>query len=240
MGHKKFALIALLVTSSSVYATTATTVIGQSYQSTQGGGPFRYAYATTLNGTPFDASTYNPTFQPWGESWSDPAASAYLLNAHNFSGVDQTLGSSFYSKDGVELHPGSIAEFSVLRYIVPVTGYYSVVGTFSRADMLSDAGNGVAVSVGYNGSTIWDNNGNNIIAPIFGSSLAFNLQNMHLAGGDNLYFFVGRNGTDYSNDLTNLTGTITFSDSQAAPEPSTYALGLTGLAGLFFARRRRA
>lgn len=234
MGFKPILIIGLLFTAS-LQAASVTMSLGTPFQPTQAGGPFRYGWATTLNGTVYDASNYNGSWQPWGESWSDPSASAYLLIGHNSSGTPQTLGSSVYSTDGVLLHPGSIAEFSVLRFIAPLTGYYSIVGTFARADM-DNTGNGVAVSVGAAGRTIWDNNGSNILAAQYGSTLAFNLVNLPVVAGDNFYFFVGHNG-DLTNDLTFLSGQITISDSPV-PEPSTYALGLTGLIGLLVARRR--
>ena len=151
----------------------------------------------------------------------------------NTTGSNQTVGSSvapnnslvFYTRTGLTL----------LRFLVPTTGYYVIAGAFSGAANSPSSSTDAIYLTNGSGSIL-----STLYAPVTGT-LAMGSSNPlfdqidFLSAGETVDFLVAGTYSGSGNSLaTALMATIT---TVATPEPTSLLLGLGGL-GLLFIRRR--
>ena len=186
-------------------------------------GVWRYGWTQTVGGS-FNDSTLSGT-DAEGEFWRNGKTNI----GYNNSSLTVT-GSTYSILPGqLHLHPGQGGEVSVLRFITPAAGQYSLSASFIGLDFGGPTTTDVHVllnSVALFDAGVW----------AFGSGPSYQAV-LTLQAGDQVDFAVGfgSNGNYYS-DTTGLTAQIS-----AVPEPETLALMLVGLGCVsFFANRRRS
>ena len=185
-------------------------------------GVWRYGWTQTVGGS-FNDSTLSGT-DAEGEFWRNGKTNI----GYNNSSLTVT-GSTYSILPGqLHLHPGQGGEVSVLRFITPAAGQYSLSASFIGLDFGGPTTTDVHVLL--NSVSLFSG-----AVSAFGSGPTY--QNvLSLQAGDQIDFAVGfgSNGNYYS-DTTGLTAQIS-----AVPEPETLALILVGLGCVsFFANRRR-
>lgn len=125
---------------------------------------------------------------------------------------------------------GLIYESAIYTYKVPVAGVYDISGTFQKA-----GANDTYVFVKHNRDFIWNNTF--LAATPTGTQASFNLENLTLATGDEIYYGVGCGPSlkDFG-DLTYLKGQINL-----VPEPMAAMLFMVGawVMGVVAQKRRR-
>ena len=121
---------------------------------------------------------------------------------------------------------GPCGEYGVVRWTAPASGRIAIASEFVGQDFRPRTTTDAHIL--HNDVHLFDS-----LIEGFGSRASLNIEIMMLVG-DTLDFAVGfgRNST-YFNDSTGLAATITMNDAVAPiPEPSTWILFTTGLAGL--------
>ena len=197
-------------------------------------GNWRYGQESTLGGA-FTLLTGSYTNGPSITGFSG-SVGGFPLVAKNTSGGTVSSGTITMPNDLLLLHPASDGTYSVVRFIAPTAGLYTIAGRFQALDATT-----TDVHVLINNLSGFDSSvtqaGTNP-DPATANRTAFNLART-FAVGDTVDFAVGRgsNGT-YLFDSTGLSATITRS-SASAPDASSLALvALGGLAGFGTFRRR--
>jgi hypothetical protein len=131
----------------------------------------------------------------------------------------------------LNLHPGALGEFVVVRWTAPATGDYNALAWFQGLDVGDDESFGTStdVYIALNGSSIFSG----AIGSYGDTQYAFGLPGSYVQN-DTMDFIVGygADGT-YFNDSTGLSATF-----EAVPEPATMLLVGLGLGGLGLLRRR--
>jgi hypothetical protein len=192
-------------------------------------GPWSYGWSQTLGGT-FNLDAIhvhdNTTgLDVWDGSVVSPLGN-FPIVAHN--GTAQTISYSTvtYSPGQLGLHPGPAGEYSLVRFIAPSSGQYSISGGFVGLDFVGPTTTDVHIL--QNSSAIF-----NGVVNSYGSGPSFSTV-LTLQAGDKLDFAVGfgSNGS-YFYDSTGLAVHIS-----AVPEPATIAMGIIGAIGLIAVRRR--
>lgn len=183
-------------------------------------GVWRYGWTQSLGGS------FNDSTQPGID-----AEGGFWRNGHTNIGYNSTgqtvVGSSYELPVGqLHLHPGQGGEVSVLRFVTPAAGQYTLSASFiglDRAPTTTD------VHVLLNSVSLFDG-----AVAAFKSGPAYQTV-LTLQAGDLVDFAVGfGNNGNYISDTTGLTAQIA-----AVPEPETWALMAAG-AGLLTWRRRVA
>ena len=197
-------------------------------------GNWRYGQESTLGGTfSLLAGSYANGPSITGFSGSP---SGFPVVAKNTSAGTVSSGTITMPNDLLLMHPASDGTYSVVRFIAPTAGLYTIAGRFQALDSTT-----TDVHVLINNLSGFDSSitqaGTNP-DPATANRTAFNLSRT-FAFGDTVDFAVGRgsNGT-YLFDSTGLSATITQS-SASAPDASSLALVVFGgVAGLGAFRRR--
>ncbi len=183
------------------------------------GGAFRYGYETA------PGSTFNLFLTPYNNSgkllgWT--TGSGVPIAAKNIS------GSTFYVQPGdVLLHPDSSGDYSVVRFVAPSSGTYTLSSSFDGGP----SGATTDVHVLLNSVALFNGN-------VSGNVVSYSNSHLALSGGDEVDFAVGY-GIDgsYLSDSTGLLATLT-DVSPATPEPNAL-IGLSGLCAAFGLTRAR-
>ena len=187
-------------------------------------------FTLLANAVPADA--LNPSLESW--QGSTPGFSGgYPVILHNPSGVPQSYGPTATSQpDELLFHPGPTSEYSVLRFVVPASGSYQLLGTFTGRDS-GPATTNVSILL---------NSG--VGSPLFtgdininggGNAASFNLT-QSFSAGDTLDFSIGDGNGTYFNDSTGLKLSVA---SSSAPEPGTLAFLALGGTLVIVHRRRK-
>ena len=167
----------------------------------------------------------------------------YLNNpavGHNNTGSTLNCGSGQHSADKLVLAPGPSGQYSIVRWIAPQAGTYSIDAVFAGLDFVGPTTTDVHVL--YNGTSLFSNLING-----FGNASAKSLATtLSVAANDIIDFAVGfGSNRNYGFDSTSLDATIssaTPTQPESVPEAtstlSLFALGALG-AGSLLKRKRQ-
>lgn len=176
-------------------------------------GVWQYGFSTTLGGT-FTLYTSNsdPDFPPTSlDVWNRPTFANPSV-FHNFTSNQFNFFTVSLAPNQLAFHPGPNGEYSIVRWIAPQSGNYSLATTFSGADVV---GTTTDVHILRNNTSLFSGS---IVG--FGNTRSFS-SNLSLAEGDILDFAVGFGGNGYSADSTGLSVIITSENTPSVPEPSS-------------------
>jgi hypothetical protein len=140
---------------------------------------------------------------------------------------------------GVTFHPSNSRD-SVIRFVAPISGLYSLAGAFSRQDVTGNGG-GTAVSIVSNaGGTPTTLFAADLAASSYGQSTSFGSLSVAMVAGEFIDFTVNRRG-EYSFDSTGIAGTISVPTPGGVPEPESWAMMMIGFGviGVSVRTRRR-
>jgi hypothetical protein len=184
-------------------------------------GVWRYGWAPTVGGS-FSDSTISGVDAEGGFWRNGKTNIGYNSNSQTVFGSTYTL-----LPGQLHLHPGQGGEVSVLRFITPSNGQYSLSASFSGLDFGGPTSTDVHVLL--NSISLFDG-----AVGAFGSGPAYQAV-LTLQAGDQLDFAVGfGSNSNYFSDTTGLTAQIS-----AVPEPGSWALMALGLLALGARTRRR-
>ena len=242
-----FCALLVAVTDSAQASIVTTFNVNQAFVDNETAGPVNpnppYAYGYTSNPTVLTNFSMAGLVHTTGSGFgSQPAFQGYYYPNNvivpaivgNVTASTASTGFATLLAGQLLLHPGGTTSNGFdppysdadLRYTATTTSAYNISGVYSRLDV-----GGTDVNIYINGANVFT-------AQLTSStpSAAFNL-NLSLNAGDLVDFVVGP-GSDgvINNDSTGL-----FANILATPEPSSLvSLGIAGLLGLGFARRRLA
>lgn len=194
-------------------------------------GVWSYGYSTTLGGSLIlhTSTSPNPAYTTINNWHTDLGYGVPAILRNSTAGtVTNDTGTIVLTPGQLASHPGTSAEFSIVRFTSPAAGLINVAGAFQGADL---HGTTTDVHILLNGSSVFAGN-------VYGfgasSSVAFN-GNLSLALGDRLDFVVGWGNGDFTWDSTAISAVIT-----QVPEPGVAAmLALGGLARAYCSLRHR-
>lgn len=194
-------------------------------------------YATQLNYNPDNTS---PDIKGWGT-----AQSVIPFVLQNTGTTAETASNFTLQPLQLNLHPyntnadgttdaGGTRIYSIVRFIVPTTGDYTLSANFTG--IAGDSGGTTTdVHVLVNGTEV---TGGSLNGTTPGGAPSVTLTNFDagiLAPGDTISFAVGDGFNGFNSDSTGLTATIT----TVVPEPSTWAMMAGGLGLLLVGQRFR-
>ncbi|MBP0021345.1 MAG: hypothetical protein J7647_27795 [Cyanobacteria bacterium SBLK] len=200
-------------------------------------GAWQYGWSESLGST-FNLLDGGSLASPTVEHWQAPDGQATGFNSfmmHNLlDEVNLFFETISLEPNQLALHPGENGAYSVLRWVAPETGNYSLSGVFTGQDM--DDRTTSDVHILYNGVSLFSNFVNGSGAA---SAQSFTTTQLFQAG-DVIDFAVGYGANqDWSYDSTGLDATIETVSTEPVPEPSVIS-GLALLAlvasGKFVAR----
>jgi PEP-CTERM motif len=230
------AILLTLVTTGSRLDAQSWSLFNQFSTTTNPSGAWRYGSAPTLGGT-FTLSTVSASTVDGVHAgvvgWRASATSPFVpVVAINTTGSEINDGNVVQPTGAVLVHGEGVGpKAAVVQWIAPTSGLYQLVSSFTGAQISMKAN----VGVFSNSSSVFSGfiQGN-------GGTTSFSSL-LSLTAGTVLSFAVNRDGPEtngFAGNWTALAVNIT-SVSSVVPEPTTYALMLTGLGGLAFVRRRR-
>jgi hypothetical protein len=205
-------------------------------------GVWRYGWSQTL-GSVFNQLSQTDTvcdgkLNRWIGSfssnpyWDNPAV------GHNNTGSTLNCGTGQLPGDEVLLHPGANGQYSILRWVAPETGTYSLSTKFAGADFVGPTTTDVHVL--RNGISIF----NDLVNGFGAASAKSFINTLSLNTGDIIDFAVGFGSNQtFWFDTTSVAATISTSTPTppaSVPEP-TSALSLLafGVFGAGFLLRRK-
>ena len=220
-GFMLFATLLLMLAPAVFGATTGI----DSLFSTQA-GDWRYGYYSS-GSTFVQMNTYTPGAQEWWTTTDNGISSsgAPVLGRSAASTVGEIMGT--LGPGEVYFHPGPSVE-TVLRYIIPIAGDYTVNATFTSLDggdktyRITDG----AVTPVYTSPSLSGT----------GSATTGSFLLTGLSAGATIDIVVNNNGW-FGYDSGKVAATIDYVQT-GVPEPSTLLLLLAGAAGLCTLRRR--
>jgi hypothetical protein len=165
-----------------------------------------------------------------GMWWNGGSIPNSVIVGANKTGATQSYSTIVLPNNTMVIDPESFTALVVFQ--APTTGTYMLTGAFSGVDT---GENGHPVSIDGPSGTVFSST-----ISAFDQSDPFSTT-LSLTAGDVVEFAVhtGSSGCTYCNLSTGLTATFTIA-TNAAPEPSTWALMAAGFAGLGFVGHRRA
>lgn len=187
-----------------------------------------YGQSALLN-SPFTLYTNTVREFPQVESWN--AGSGSFLNpsvSHNPAMSAVTVATITFPPGQLGVHPGEFGEYSVVRFVAPAAGAYSLTSSFTGIDFHGPTSTDVHVLL--NNSALFSG-----LVNSFGGGPSFATE-LILAAGDTIDFKVGVGGNgNYFFDTTGLAAQIT--RREAVPEPSSFVIfGICALATLLMTR----
>jgi hypothetical protein len=234
ISHSAIMISLLFITTASCCATTydpATAFEAGWLTGSNPNGVWTYGFSAgftnsvTLFNRQASGAVNGSTNQTWYSSTANIGFSPSLAY-NNGAGFDN--GNVNFLTDELDLVAGIGGQYTDLVFTAPVAGTYSVAGSF-RGDQ---HGIDTVVGVVENGSVSF----NSTVTSV-GEVVPFNLAGVHLTAGEKVVFSVGPNGGAQN---TGLSATVTGQpDPPPVPEPSSFILMGTGLAGLGSLMRRK-
>ena len=190
-----------------------------------------YGSTTSVSG-PFSLLTDKTTFASFVKAWT-PAGTTWPTIALNTSNATVAFGAGdaivLAAGQGL-LHPGPTGAFADVRYTASsdFSGVFNVsfsgidqVGTTTDVHVLL---NGVSLASGLVGA--------------YGQVVSFSSP-VTLGAGDHLDFLVGwGSNSNYIDDSTGFSASLTSASTGPAPEPAAWTLMILGVGGLGVALRR--
>jgi hypothetical protein len=181
-------------------------------------------------------------------SYGAPKTCGGFLTCYNNNGnLPEVIGnttSTTYSDGGavipgntVYAHPGAgvVDSDTIIRFVAPTAGTYSISGVFTRRNPTDGAGDGVRVSV-FSGATLLYSGA--LPATTLGASVSYGPLASTLASGGTLDFVVSNGVGGHGFDGTGVAATIT-TNANVVPEPATWAMMVGGFGLLGAASRRQ-
>ena len=180
------------------------------------------------------SATTNTTSSTWQYgTFNSPSSTGFLINSNHgtTSGLNWWLNSPTVTSPNIVynptsspisqftytiqsgqlgLHPGSLGEKAVIRFMAPTAGVYALNASFVGVNSPTTSSDATILK---NGTSIFSSN-------ISYGVVTSNSQTVNLLAGDTIDFAIGygSNQTYYA-DMTGMTATL-----QAVPEPSTFLL----------------
>lgn len=192
-------------------------------------GVWSYGWTQSL-GSSFNLSTLrstDPGLQRWDGSVVHPTFGNYPFVGRNSTNQTTSLSTISIAPGQMILHPGPGGEYSIVRFVAPAAGSYSLSARFAGLDFAGPTTTDVHVLL--NSESIFGG-----LIGAFGSGPSFQTR-LPLQAGDRVDFAVGF-GTNggFLFDSTALDAQIS-----AVPETGSWALMAAGLLGLVAWRGRR-
>ncbi|OKH37351.1 hypothetical protein NIES2119_13975 [[Phormidium ambiguum] IAM M-71] len=143
--------------------------------------------------------------------------------ANNKTGNTIQCGTGKFAPGELLLHPGASNEYSVVRWVAPEAGNYSIATKFAGADFVGPTTTDVHVL--YNGVSLF----NDLVNGFGDPSAKLWATTLSVAAGDIIDFAVGFGSGGFWYDTTSLDVTISSTTSPKSVPESTSTLGLLAL-----------
>jgi hypothetical protein len=236
-------LVALTLVSPTLAATSFWDATADFSSSASSGvnGVWSYGYTSTLYGsfTAYPNFHLSSSLAAWSKSGT---------NYPEVPGFGKAIGTTFTCCSTVKVdantlwsHPGSDGTYSVLRFLAPSAGQYSIKAGFwsddnrqSTSNLGSNGASDIHMHLSSNATDI----ASGVVAgPYTNTTPMVNFSNVvTLAASEAIYISMGYGKEQsHSNDSIGLQATVT-----AVPEPSEWALMLAGLSAVGLIARRRS
>jgi hypothetical protein len=170
---------------------------------------------------------------------SDDGAGSLPQVVKNSGASDFASGTVVIKAGELNFHPGAggPGTDSIVRFLAPTAGTYTISGSFSRRDVTS-SGDGSLASIFSNiGGVSTSLFSMTIANTSYGSSTTFGGLVVNLGAGDSIDFALNNAG-DFTFDSVALGATIS-NNISAVPEPATWAMMISGFGMAGAALRRR-
>ena len=166
-------------------------------------GRWRYGSTTTMGGS-FNLYLTGSTIYGKNWVWQDSTTSNVLLCEKNLTGLDWDDGVGLNrSTEFVVMHPGPSGQYSVSRWIAPVSGTYQISAAFESTH-LSIQGASTDIHVLQNSLAIF----NGSMVGYFPNSRQNFSKTVLLNAGDTIDFALGNGSNGNSYDATNIKGLV--------------------------------
>ncbi len=210
------------------------------------GSPFLAGYTNALGGdfipyTSRDVLVFNnaQTLQTYSTGTYQDAAYTPGTFLAGPTGVNDPSFTPKFGPNVLGLHPGAEGQYSVIRFIAPIAGSYSIRSRFYGLDASGPNG-GTTTGAVVLGSFAGAASHQPVAVNGFGdpSAVRLDYDAVDLAQGQVIDFAVGNGGNGYTYDMTALDAQVSVA-STTTPEPASIALVGAGVVALGAAVRRR-